>query len=131
MLTEAEREGGSQFDPFLTSPCSAIAGDVGRLASVLHLDDVTPGVGPAAVEIGAAIDFRQLSTGQRLPVPARGVGIGGERRNGPADECRAFRDLKMRIFRYRVTPVRFGDAVGLEHISDLNHPGVSETAVAL
>ena len=87
-----------------------MAGYVGGLASVLNRSDVSPGVGSAAVEIGEVIDLRQLSAGQQLSVPARGVGVGGQRRNGPADESQTCRDGKMRIFLYRVTPVCFGDA---------------------
>ena len=64
--------------PRPTLALSAIAGDVGGLARVLDLDDVSPGVGLAAVEIGEAVNLRQLPAGQGLPVPARHVGFLGE-----------------------------------------------------
>jgi hypothetical protein len=41
-----------------------VAGYVGGFACVLNFDDVPPGIGLAAVEIGEAVDLRQLSTGQ-------------------------------------------------------------------
>src|SRR5688572_33487346 len=41
----------------------AITGYVGRFACVLNLDDIAPGIGLAAVEIGEAIDLRQLPAG--------------------------------------------------------------------
>jgi hypothetical protein len=47
-----------------------IAGDVGGFASVLNFGDIPPGIGLAAVEIGEAVDLRQLPAGQRLSVPA-------------------------------------------------------------
>ena len=65
---------------------SAVAGGVGRLAGVLDLDDVPPGVGPAAVEVGEAVDLGQLAAGQRLPFQRATVGIGRQRGDGPADE---------------------------------------------
>ena len=52
----------------------AIAGRVGRLAGLLHLDEVAPGVRARAVEVGEAIDLGQPAAGQRLPVPARASG---------------------------------------------------------
>ena len=42
----------------------AIAGYVGGFAGVLNFSDVPPRVGLAAVEIGEAIDVRQLPAGQ-------------------------------------------------------------------
>ena len=57
---------------------SAVAGGVGGLAGVLDLDDVAPGVGPAAVEVGEPVDLGQLPARQRLPVPA-GAGRGRRR----------------------------------------------------
>ncbi len=41
---------------------SAVAGDVGRLASVLDLDEIPPGVRPAAVQVGEAVDLSQPAT---------------------------------------------------------------------
>ena len=38
----------------------SIASDVGGFACVLNLDDVSPGIGLTAIEIGEAIDLRQL-----------------------------------------------------------------------
>ena len=75
---------------------SAIAGHVGGLARVLHLDEVPPGIGLAAVEIGEAVDLRELPARQRLPVPARHVGILRQRRDGAADERRALGDGEVR-----------------------------------
>jgi ubiquinone/menaquinone biosynthesis C-methylase UbiE len=46
------------LSPILPPPGSAVAGDAGRLAGVLHLDQVAPGVGSAAIEVGEAIDQR-------------------------------------------------------------------------
>jgi hypothetical protein len=42
-------------------PASAIAGHLGGFAPVLNLDQVPPGIGLAAVEIGEAVYLRQLS----------------------------------------------------------------------
>ena len=42
---------------------SAIAGYVGGFACVLNFGDVPPGIGLAAVEIGEAVDLRQLPAG--------------------------------------------------------------------
>src|SRR5919106_7008851 len=64
----------------------AIAGYVGGFACVLNFGDIPPGIGLTAVEIGEAIDLRQLPAGQRLSVPARHIGILREGRYGPADE---------------------------------------------
>ena len=69
-----------------------VAGYVGGFARVLNFDEVSPGIGLAAVEIGEAVDLRQLSAGQRLSVPARHVGILRERRHRPADERRTLGD---------------------------------------
>jgi len=71
-------------EPLFATSVSAIARDVGGLACVLHLGDVPPGIGLAAVEIGEAVDLRELPAGQRRSVPARYVGILRERRYGPA-----------------------------------------------
>src|ERR1700704_1580025 len=46
---------------------SAIAGYVGRFACVLNFGDVPPGIGLAAVEIGEAVDLRQLPAGRDFP----------------------------------------------------------------
>ena len=42
----------------------AIAGYIGGFAGVLNFSDVPPRVGLAAIEIGEAIDVRQLPAGQ-------------------------------------------------------------------
>ena len=47
-----------------TPQVSAVTGHVGGFAGVLNFDDVPPGIGLAAVEIGEAVDLRQLSAGQ-------------------------------------------------------------------
>src|SRR5881628_1319648 len=88
---------------------SAIAGDVGGFACVLNFGDIPPGIGLAAVEIGEAVDLRQLTA------PARHLGVLRERRHGPADEGRALGDGEVGILLCRVAPVRFGDAIRLEH----------------
>jgi hypothetical protein len=95
---------------------SAIAGYVGGFACVLNFGDVPPGIGLAAVEIGKAVDLRQLPAGERLSVPARPVGILRERRYGPADERRTLGNGEVGRTRCRVPPVFFGDAVGIEHL---------------
>jgi hypothetical protein len=97
------------------SQASAIAGYVGGFACVLNFGDVPPGIGLAAVEIGEAVDLRQLPAGQRLSVPARHVGILCERRDGAADERWTLRNSEVGRARGRVTPVRFSDAIRLEH----------------
>src|SRR5438093_11040463 len=89
---------------------SAIAGDVGGFACVLNSGDIPPGIGLAAVEIGEAVDLRQLPAGQRLSVPARHFGILCERCYGPADERWTLGNSEVRHARCRLTPVRFGDA---------------------
>src|SRR5688572_2816035 len=94
---------------------STISGYVGGFACVLNFGDVPPGIGLAAVEIGEAVDLRQLPAGQRLPVPARHVGVLCERRDGPTDERRGLGDGEVGRARRRVTPVGFGDSVGIEH----------------
>src|ERR671919_2449801 len=79
----AERRGGRAID---LPQVLAIAGYVGGFACVLNFGDIPPGIGLAAVEIGEAVDLRQLPAGQRLSVPARHVGILCERHYSPADE---------------------------------------------
>src|SRR5207249_4120664 len=86
---------------------SAIARDVGGFACVLNFGDILPGIGLAAVEIGEAVDLRQLTAGQRLAGPARHVGVLRERRYGPADERRALGNCEVGILLCRVAPVRF------------------------
>src|SRR5687768_16414762 len=91
---------------------SAIAGHVGRLARVLHFDEVAPGIRLAAVDVGEAVDARELPAGQGLSVPAEDVGILREGGDGPADESGAFGDGEVGRDLRGVTPVRLGDAVG-------------------
>jgi len=43
---------------------ATVAGRVGGLARVLHFDEVPPGIGLAAVEVGEAVGFGQLAAGQ-------------------------------------------------------------------
>src|SRR5215203_506914 len=92
-----------------------VAGYVSGLTHVLNFGDVPPRVGLTAIEIGETIDLRQLSAGQRLPVPARNVGILRERRDRPTDERWTLGDREMGRPRGGVTPVRFGDAIRVEH----------------
>ena len=46
----------------------AKAAYIGGFACVLNFDDVSPAIELAAVEVGEAVDSRQLTTGQRLSV---------------------------------------------------------------
>src|SRR6185369_12154332 len=92
-----------------------VAGYVGWFACILNFDEVPPGIGLAAVEIGEAVDLCQLPAGERLSVPARHVGILCERRYGPADERRTLGNGEVGHARRRVTPVRFGDTMRFEH----------------
>jgi len=94
---------------------SAIAGYVGGFACVLNFRDVPPGIGLAAVEIGEAVDLRELPAGELLSIPARHVGISCEGRYGPADERWTLRDGEVGRMGCRVAPVLFGNAVSLEH----------------
>jgi hypothetical protein len=52
---------GHPGPPALAAPRSAIAGGVGRLAGVLHLDHVAPGVRGAAVDVGEPVLPRELA----------------------------------------------------------------------
>src|SRR6266478_707512 len=92
-----------------------VAGYVGGFACVLNFGDIPPGIRLAAVEIGEAVDLRQLPAGQRLSVPARHVGVLREGRYGPADERWTLGNCKVGHLLCRVMPVRFGDAISLEH----------------
>src|SRR5688500_901847 len=94
---------------------SAIPGDIGGFACVLNFGDVPPRVGLTAVEVGEAVDLRQLPARQRLSVPARYVGILCEGRYRAAHEGGTLRDGEVGRARGRIMPVRLGDAVGVEH----------------
>src|SRR5215207_1322194 len=94
---------------------SAIAGYVGGFACVLNFGHVPPAIGLAAIEICKPVDLGQLSAGQRLPVPARHVGILCERSDGPTDERWGLGDGEVRRARCCLAPVRFADAIILEH----------------
>src|SRR5688572_32817659 len=79
-----------------SSGCLPVAGRIRRLSGVLHLCHIAPGIGARTVEVGEAIDLRQLAAGHRPAVPARAVRIGGQRGDGAADEARCLRDREMR-----------------------------------
>ena len=91
-----EPDHGTVDSPAGRSPGgSAVAVVAGRRALALHhLDHVAPAVGLGAVDVGEAVDLRELAAGQRLPVPARPVGIGRParprrgRRSGATRRCR-------------------------------------------
>src|SRR5262249_6303082 len=48
------------------SRASAIAGHVGGFPGVLNFGDVTPGIGPAAIEVRKPVNLSQLPAGQGL-----------------------------------------------------------------
>ena len=95
--------------------------------ALLH---VTPGVGAGAVEVGEAVDLRELAAGEGLPVPARAIRIGGERGDGAADEARRLRDHEMRDF--AVASRQFSSVTpnASSIISERSQPGVMQTEVA-
>ena len=67
---------------------SAVAGDVGGEVAVLDLDEVAPGVGAAAVDVGEAVDLGELAAGQGLAVPAGDLGVPRQGDDGAADVAR-------------------------------------------
>src|SRR5262245_46777788 len=85
---------------------STIAGRVGRLAGLLDLNEIAPGVRLRTVQIGETIDPGEPAARQRLPVPAGAVRVGREGGDGAADETRRLRDDEMRRLRSGVAPVR-------------------------
>ena len=116
-----------QDDPPLTS---AVAGVVRRAIGVLDLDEVAPRVGAGAVDVGEAVDLGEAAAGQRLPVPARHVGVGRERRDGAADERGRLGDAEVRD--PAVASRQFASVTpkGSSIASERSQPGVSATAVA-
>src|ERR687896_86403 len=63
-----------------------------RQTRVLDLDEVAPGVGLRAVEVGEPVLARQPARGERAAVAAVDLRVGRQRGDGAADEPRALRD---------------------------------------
>ena len=59
--------------PDLT-PLSTIASHVGWFAGIVNFDEVSPGIGLAAINIGKAVDSGKLPARQRPPIPRDTLG---------------------------------------------------------
>lgn len=57
--------------------CLAVAFGLSRLSCLLHLHQITEAIGSGPVPISESVDLGQLAAGQRMPIPASLVFIGG------------------------------------------------------